>query len=81
MNLLKFRWRSNLLQTVMEMLCLLFEVVSGHQIYGQSNWKAPQRANNLKKLIPVISPQSQPGKTLYKQFCVICHSDNGKGDG
>ena len=81
MNLLKFRWRSNLLQTVMVVLCLLFGGVSGNQIYGQSNWKAPQSADNLKNPYAGNTTATAAGKTLYKQFCVICHGDKGKGDG
>ena len=44
-------------------------------------WVAPSSANNLVNPLAGNPSATVAGKTLYKQFCAICHGDKGKGNG
>ncbi|KAA3638949.1 MAG: cytochrome c [Bacteroidetes bacterium] len=51
------------------------------KVFGQTSWTAPKSANNLKNPYKNDKASLQKGKTLYKQYCAICHGEKGKGDG
>jgi len=44
-------------------------------------WKAPTSLDNVKNPLLGDLKATDKGKKLYKQMCVICHGDKGKGDG
>tara|TARA_R110002050_G_scaffold33007_2_gene84456 strand:+ start:44730 stop:45155 length:426 start_codon:yes stop_codon:yes gene_type:complete len=50
----------------------------------QSNggaWKAPATSAKIVNPLKGDEAATAKGKKLYKQMCVICHGEKGKGDG
>lgn len=62
------------------LMVLLFTTTS-NVAFGQTAWVAPSSANSIKNPYKGNANATAAGKTLYKQFCAICHGDKGKGDG
>lgn len=46
-----------------------------------ASWKAPSSADALKNPYKGNTAETEKGKALYEQMCVICHGKGGKGDG
>lgn len=44
-------------------------------------WKAPTSVDNIKNPLMGDMKAAEKGKKIYKQMCVICHGDKGKGNG
>lgn len=44
-------------------------------------WKAPISVDNIKNPLMGDMKAAEKGKKIYKQMCVICHGDKGKGNG
>lgn len=44
-------------------------------------WKAPISVNNIKNPLMGDMKAAEKGKKIYKQMCVVCHGDKGKGNG
>ncbi|HXN23859.1 MAG TPA: cytochrome c [Candidatus Dormibacteraeota bacterium] len=44
-------------------------------------WIVPEEAKKLKNPIPVTEAGLSAARDLYKDKCVKCHSETGKGDG
>lgn len=77
MNLSILCWSRNVLHAALVLICLFLGVAAT----AQTNWKAPQSADQLKNPYAGNTTATTAGKTLYQQFCAICHGDKGKGDG
>ena len=45
------------------------------------DWVAPVSADELKNPFAGKPEATAEGKKLFKQYCSVCHGDNGKGDG
>jgi len=69
------------LRAALAVFCLILGGTALNIAYGQTPWKAPASANSLKNPYTANANATAAGKTLYKQFCAICHGDKGKGDG
>lgn len=61
--------------------CLIWGGTTVNVTFGQTTWTAPAAANNYKNPYKGNPNATAAGKTLFKQFCAICHGDKGKGDG
>lgn len=44
-------------------------------------WVAPAKSNTLKNPHKGNATATMAGKTLFNQYCGICHGNRGKGDG
>ena len=44
-------------------------------------WKAPTSVDNLNNPLKGDMKAAEKGKKIYKQMCVVCHGDKGKGNG
>ena len=44
-------------------------------------WVAPKEADALINPVKNNVAATAEGKTLYTQYCTVCHGDKGKGDG
>ena len=80
-NVSRCRSGANSLRADLLIFCLLALGAIFNQAAGQATWTAPASANSLKNPYAGNTTATAEGKTLYKQFCAICHGDKGKGDG
>lgn len=55
--------------------------VRPHEMSIEEEWKAPNEANTIKNPIKGNISETEAGKKLFNQLCVICHGSKGKGDG
>lgn len=69
------------LRAALAVFCLIVGGTAFDAAYGQTTWKAPSSANNLKNPYAGNANATAAGKALFNQFCAICHGNRGKGDG
>jgi len=67
----------NIARTVIVIVLILFST----DIYSQSTWKAPKRADEISNPLKNDVVATKKGKKMFNQLCVICHGTKGKGDG
>jgi len=60
-------------------ILLLFS--AAFSLSAQSTWKAPSTAKTIKSPLAVSSGDLKEAKKIFKEMCVICHGNKGKGDG
>lgn len=68
-------------RTMALVLYLVFGVATPNIAFGQKAWTAPASANNYKNPYKGNANALAAGKSLYTQYCAICHGNKGKGDG
>ena len=56
-------------------------VVATASSFSQSTWVAPKSADAIENPFQNDDKAVKQGKSIYAQFCAICHGDKGKGDG
>ena len=54
---------------------------SSFELVQDGDWKAPSAVDKLVNPIKELKKALQEGKNLYSTQCVICHGENGEGDG
>ena len=55
----------------------------GGRLAAEDNtpWVAPDAARKVENPVPATPENSQAAEQLYKDNCILCHGDKGKGDG
>ena len=70
------------IRTSLIFFCLLVLGTFQNPILGQDGtWKAPASADKYTNPVKGNEKATLLGKTLYTQYCAICHGKKGKGDG
>jgi mono/diheme cytochrome c family protein len=47
----------------------------------QEGWNIPESAKRMKNPITATAASIRKGKSLFAEYCAMCHGDEGKGDG
>ena len=58
--------------------------VTGGRLLAQDEykpWVAPEEARKVKNPFPATPENLEAGADLFKDNCVLCHGEKGKGDG
>jgi mono/diheme cytochrome c family protein len=77
-----FKLDNGLIRTLTFFFFLLLLGSFNNLLLGQTGtWTAPASAEKLKNPLQGIEKATMAGKTLYKQYCEICHGKKGRGDG
>jgi len=53
----------------------------GERFVEQNRWNVPESAKRMKNPIRATSASIRKGKSLFAEYCAMCHGDRGKGDG
>ncbi len=48
---------------------------------GQAGWNVPKSAKRVKNPIKATAASIRKGKSLFAEYCAMCHGDEGRGDG
>jgi len=48
---------------------------------GQGGWNVPESAKQMKNPIKATAASIRKGKSLFAEYCAMCHGDEGKGNG
>ena len=64
-------------------LLLSFTFAAGGRLVAQDikPWVAPDEARKVENPVPATPENLEAAAELYKDNCVLCHGDKGKGDG
>src|SRR5437762_300932 len=67
-------------------MCVAFAMfaITGSRVLAQSDykpWVAPDEARSIKNPVPASPENLEAGAQTFKDNCVLCHGDKGKGDG
>jgi mono/diheme cytochrome c family protein len=62
-------------------ITLILLISSTLFLSAQSTWVAPKSADAIENPFKNDAKAVKQGKSIYAQFCAICHGDKGKGDG
>jgi mono/diheme cytochrome c family protein len=58
--------------------------LTGGRVVAQDDykpWVAPPESRTVKNPVPATPDNLEAGAQTYKDNCVLCHGDKGKGDG
>ena len=50
-------------------------------MFGPAAAVAADQPTKTIKTVPARDTQSLDGKTMFHEYCAVCHGDNGKGNG
>ena len=59
----------------------LLVLVSNSSSAQTSSWVAPEHSNSLKNPFLGNEKATADGKKIFNQMCVLCHGEEGKGNG
>jgi mono/diheme cytochrome c family protein len=67
-------------------ICTVFAMfaLTGGRAVAQDDykpWVAPDEARKVKNPVPATPENLAAGAQIFKDNCVLCHGDKGKGDG
>lgn len=67
-------------------ICTVFAIfaLTGGRVVAQDDykpWVAPDDAKKVKNPVPATPENLEAAAEIYKDNCVLCHGDKGKGDG
>jgi len=48
---------------------------------GTQTWQAPAEARALRNPVRVSPRSAAEGRKLYRNYCLACHGEQGRGDG
>ena len=59
----------------------IFSLVFAHANAQDSTWEVPEEAKARTNPVEPTEEAVKAGKALYEKHCLMCHGDEGKGDG
>ncbi|HWS59682.1 MAG TPA: cytochrome c [Flavobacterium sp.] len=62
-------------------LVVILFLLGSNTISAQKNWAVPEYTKGLKNPFAGNSVETERGKEIYEQMCVLCHGLTGKGNG
>lgn len=69
------------MKNITKVLFVVLMVSFSINTFAQSEWIAPKSAGTIVNPLKNDQKSIKKGKTLYMQYCAICHGDKGRGDG
>ncbi len=71
-------WRMFCRGVILSVFTVLFTVAGAS---AQPAWKAPPEAEGFKNEVAPDAKSIAAGKKVYEKYCVLCHGEQGAGDG
>lgn len=66
-------------------ICALVAIIGfaggGLPAQDEKPWVAPDEARKVKNPVPATPENLEAGAKLFKNDCILCHGEKGKGDG